>query len=65
MRIDSTKIRIEQAKRKLTRADISRLGGLSIGTLNGAMCEDRISQATAQKIANALGLKVADIIKPE
>lgn len=64
MRLDARLTRVELAKRGMKQVDIVRKG-IPLGTLNNAMQENRISSATAEKIASLIGTSVSKIEKKE
>ena len=64
MRLDAYKMRVQLAIHRMKRPDIVKTG-VSLGTVNNAFNENRISEATARKIANAIGVDLSEILKKE
>ena len=64
MRLDRHNVNVAMAVRDKRQIDIIK-AGVPRGTLCGALIENRISQKTAERIANAIGVDLSEILKKE
>lgn len=65
MRLDGTKLKIAMAEHSMKVRDLSEVTGLTATTISKARSEKEVSGETAVKIAFALSMKAADLLKAE
>lgn len=63
MRIDRVKLVTELARRDMSQRQLSELSGVSRVTINGIRGGRSCSEATAQKIADALNIDLKKILE--
>jgi transcriptional regulator with XRE-family HTH domain len=63
VRLDRAVIAYELARREWRHQNLSEISGISRATLSAAYCGKSIAEATAVKIANALGMKVDELLE--
>ena len=65
MVINSLKIEIILAERRMTQAKLAELCGVSRQNICAVLSKGRCKPVTAGKIADGLGVRVSEIIKEE
>jgi DNA-binding XRE family transcriptional regulator len=65
MKINSSRIKIYLAERKITQSKLAELCGLSRQNISTILAKGRCNPVTAGKIADGLGVHVSEIIKEE
>lgn len=63
MRIDRFKLRMELLKRGMTQTQLAKQAGVTRATINNIACGKSCRNDVAGKIAQALGVDVAEIIQ--
>lgn len=63
MKLSPMTIRIEMAKRQFSGARLAELAGLSRQTISAILHGKDCAEATAGKLANALGMDVTELME--
>lgn len=63
MRLSRIKLVSEMVRRDMTALRLAELSGISRATISGIRCGRTCSDDTAQKLAEALGMPLADLIE--
>ena len=63
MRIDTRKIRMELAKRRMTQSTLAELSGISRQSISTIIARGTCSPANAGKIASGLKIDLVEITK--
>lgn len=63
MKLNPMAIRIEMAKRQFSGAQLAELAGLSRQTVSAILHGKDCAEATAGKLANALGMDVTELME--
>ena len=63
MKLNPMTIRIEMAKRQFSGAQLAELAGLSRQTVSAILHGKDCAEATAGKLANALGMDVTELME--
>lgn len=61
MRIDRIKLKTELAKRDMRQSELTKLAGVSKGTISGVMNGRSCNEETAEKIAEALKMPLEEL----
>ena len=61
MRIDAVKLRTVLYQKGLTQGDLVKLSGVSRATVNAVATGKNCSRSTAERIANALDMKLEEL----
>lgn len=65
MKIDVNKIKIILAEREMTRSSLAALCGISRQNISTILTRGTCEPKTAGKLANGLGIPVAEIVKED